>query len=88
MGRYHGGVSIPPTSESPEARRISTLEIVQHGLPDGATGVSWVTTQWTECRAHVDDPSWTATVERCAHRDGEVLFGPVVCDWPHEGQGL
>lgn len=61
-------------------RLVSVDEVVNGGLPIGAAGVHWADTDWTECRAHLEDPSWSTFVTPNAEREGIVLSGEVDCD--------
>jgi hypothetical protein len=59
---------------------ISVNTILDEGLPAGATGVHWTSTDWTECPAHLMDESWAQAVERSDEAEGVVLYGDVDCD--------
>lgn len=53
-------------------------------LPDGATGIYWTWHKWTECRLHLEDPSWIGAVigdVDTDRREGRLLYGDdVECD--------
>ncbi len=57
----------------------TTLRTINDGLPAGATAITWVETRWTECRAHIEHPSWRATVDP-PRLLGIVHFDDVECD--------
>lgn len=49
-------------------------------LPAVATGVRWTDTDWTECRAHLEDRSWSSAVIPSDDPTGQALTGTVECD--------
>ena len=63
---------------------ISVNQVAAEELPDTATGVYWTDTAWTECRDHLQDPSWTAAVDQSDVPTGIVLTGNVECDMCRE----
>ena len=62
------------------ATTVSTADVADGNLPADATGVRWTDTAWTECRAHLEDPSWRTAVDRTDEPTGVVLTAPVTCD--------
>jgi hypothetical protein len=69
-------------------QRISVNEIKWNGLPDGATGVVWDETDWTECRAHVEYGGWMGEIDD-DHEDGTVLYDEnVACDLCREADEI
>ena len=60
---------------------ISPAAVIAGELPEGATGVHWTDTNWTECRAHLEDASWAIPeTTQNTERTGRVLFGAVSCN--------
>lgn len=68
----------------PQSETVSSAQLADPqrrlALPDGWTGVRWTDTDFTECRRHVEDPSWAASVDRSETPTGRLLFGEVACD--------
>lgn len=54
----------------------SVRQTIDNGLPPGATAVTW-TNGWTECRAHIEHPSWGAISD---NMNGIVRTGYIECD--------
>ncbi len=58
---------------------ISVNDVLAGRLPERACGVHWADTNWTDCRPHLTDPSWTPD-RRDDAPVGVVLYGPLVCN--------
>lgn len=65
------------TGDHEPLRTMTTEQMSEHGLPAGATGVTWDHT-WTECADHVIGGmgSWDSS----GPQSGQVRFDPVDCD--------
>ena len=61
-------------------RKVSVNDVLTNGLPEGALGVYWADTEWTECRAHIEDDSWRQGVAPSDDPTGLVLYDLVNCD--------
>lgn len=60
--------------------RITAGAVARGVLPARLTGVRWVDTDWTECRAHLLDASWSFVIADDDPAEGEILTGAVDCD--------
>lgn len=72
------------TKTTKTTERISVNDIKAGHLPTDATGVHWTDTDWTECRAHLTDQSWSDGAADSDDPTGIVLTGDVTCDWDHK----
>ena len=60
--------------------RVTAVHIREHGLPVEATGVRWVATDWTECRAVVE-ASMYGWADGDSAKTAEVITGtPGLCN--------